>query len=63
MKKILLLLILFFGSISSLSAETNRIVAGNNNAKITTTLSELFDTRVAVMAIVAPGGAFLVLLF
>jgi len=35
MKKILLLLILFFGSISSLSAETNRIVAGNNNAKIT----------------------------
>ena len=35
MKKFLLLLILFFGSISSLSAETNRIVAGNNNAKIT----------------------------
>ena len=35
MKKILLLLILFFGSISSLSAETNRIVSGNNNAKIT----------------------------
>ena len=35
MKKILLLLILFFGSISSLSAETNRIVEGNNNAKIT----------------------------
>ena len=35
MKKILLLLILFFGSISSLNAETNRIVAGNNNAKIT----------------------------
>ena len=35
MKKVLLLLILFFGSISSLSAETNRIVSGNNNAKIT----------------------------
>ena len=35
MKKILLLLILFFGSISSLSAEINRIVSGNNNAKIT----------------------------
>jgi len=35
MKKILLLLILFFGSISNLSAETNRIVSGNNNAKIT----------------------------
>ena len=35
MKKILLLLILFFGSISSLSAETSRIVSGNNNAKIT----------------------------
>ena len=35
MKKILLLLILFFGLISSLSAETSRIVSGNNNAKIT----------------------------
>jgi protein-disulfide isomerase len=35
MKKFLLLLILFFGSISNLSAETNRIVSGNNNAKIT----------------------------
>ena len=35
MKKILLLLILFFGSISSLSAETSRIVSGNKNAKIT----------------------------
>ena len=35
MKKFLLLLILFFGSISSLSAETSRIVSGNNNAKIT----------------------------
>ena len=34
MKKILLLLILFFGSISSLSAETSRIVSGNKNAKI-----------------------------
>ena len=35
MKNILLLLILFFGSISSLSAETSRIVSGNKNAKIT----------------------------
>ena len=35
MKKILLLLILFFGSISNLGAETNRIVSGNKNAKIT----------------------------
>ena len=35
MRKILLLLILFFGSISSLSAEINRIVSGNKNAKIT----------------------------
>ena len=35
MKKFLLLLILFFGSISNLSAETSRIVSGNNNAKIT----------------------------
>ena len=35
MKKVLLLLILFFGSISSLSAETSRIVSGNKNAKIT----------------------------
>ena len=35
MKKILLLLILFFGSISSLSAEISRIVSGNKNAKIT----------------------------
>ena len=32
MKKILLLLILFFGSISSLSAETSRIVSGNKNS-------------------------------
>ena len=35
MKKILLLLILFFGSISSLNAEISRIVSGNKNAKIT----------------------------
>ena len=35
MKKILLLLILFFGSVSSLNAEINRIVSGNKNAKIT----------------------------
>ena len=31
----LILRILFFGSISSLSAETSRIVSGNKNAKIT----------------------------
>ena len=35
MKKILLLVILFFGSISSLNAEISRIVSGNKNAKIT----------------------------
>ncbi len=35
MKKTLLLLILFFGLISNLSAETSRIVSGNKNAKIT----------------------------
>ena len=35
MKKILLLLILFFGSISNLNAETSRIISGNKNAKIT----------------------------
>ena len=35
MKKIIILLILFFGSISSLNAEINRIVSGNKNAKIT----------------------------
>ncbi len=35
MKKILLLLILFFGYISNLYAETSRIIAGNKNAKIT----------------------------
>ena len=34
MKKYLLLLILFFGSITSISAETNRIISGNKNAKI-----------------------------
>ena len=35
MKKIFLILILFFGSISILYAEGNRIIAGNKNAKIT----------------------------
>ena len=35
MKKILLLLILFFGYISNLYAETSRIISGNKNAKIT----------------------------
>ena len=35
MKKIFLILILFFGSISILNAEGNRIIAGNKNAKIT----------------------------
>ncbi|MDC2997343.1 DsbA family protein [Candidatus Pelagibacter sp.] len=35
MKKIFLLLILFFGSISISNAEVNRIVAGNKDAKIT----------------------------
>ena len=35
MKKIFLILVLFFGSINILNAETNRIVAGNQNAKIT----------------------------
>ena len=35
MKKIFLILVLFFGSINILNAETNRIVAGNKNAKIT----------------------------
>jgi protein-disulfide isomerase len=34
MRKYLLLLILFFGSITSISAETNRIISGNKNAKI-----------------------------
>ena len=35
MKKIFLILILFFGSINILNAEENRIVAGNKDAKIT----------------------------
>ena len=34
MKKFLLLLILFFGSVSNINADTNRIVSGNENAKI-----------------------------
>ncbi len=35
MKKIFLILILFFGPISILNAEENRIIAGNKDAKIT----------------------------
>ena len=35
MKKIFLILILFFGSINILNADINRIIAGNKNAKIT----------------------------
>ena len=35
MKKIFLILILFFGSINILNAEGNRIIAGNKDAKIT----------------------------
>jgi len=35
MKKILLILILFYGSINISNAEVNRIIAGNKNAKIT----------------------------
>ena len=35
MKKIFLVLILFFGSINISNAEVNRIVSGNNEAKIT----------------------------
>ena len=35
MKKTIILLILFFGSIPSISAETKRIISGNKNAKIT----------------------------
>ena len=35
MKKIFLILIFFFGSISILNAEGNRIIAGNKDAKIT----------------------------
>ena len=34
MKKTIILLILFFGSIPSISAETKRIISGNKNAKI-----------------------------
>ena len=35
MKKFILILILFFGSINILNADINRIIAGNKNAKIT----------------------------
>ena len=35
MKKILIILILFFGSITNINAETKRIISGNDNAKIT----------------------------
>ena len=35
MKKIFLILILFFGSINILNAEVNRIISGNKDAKIT----------------------------
>ena len=35
MKKIFLILILFFGSINILNAEGNRIIAGNKDAKVT----------------------------
>ena len=35
MKKIFLILLLFFGSINISNAEVNRIVSGNKNAKIT----------------------------
>jgi len=35
MKKIIIILILFFGSIVNINAETKRIISGNNNAKIT----------------------------
>jgi len=35
MKKLLIILILFFGSITSINAEIKRIIYGNNNAKIT----------------------------
>ena len=35
MKKTIIFLILFFGSISNISAETKRIISGNKNAKIT----------------------------
>ena len=35
MKKILIVLILLFGSITNINAETKRIISGNENAKIT----------------------------
>ena len=35
MKKTLIILILFFGSITGISAENKRIISGNENAKIT----------------------------
>jgi len=35
MKKILIIIILFFGSITSINAEIKRIISGNENAKIT----------------------------
>ena len=35
MKKILITLVLFFGSITSINAEIKRIISGNENAKIT----------------------------
>ena len=35
MKKILIILILFFGSITNINAEIKRIISGNKNAKIT----------------------------
>ena len=35
MKKIFLIIILFFGSLNSLNAEIKRIISGNDNAKIT----------------------------
>ena len=35
MKKTLIFLILFFGSLTFVSAETKRIISGNENAKIT----------------------------
>ena len=35
MKKIIILLILFLGSITNTNAEVKRIISGNENAKIT----------------------------
>ena len=40
MKKILIFLILFFGSLTFVSAETKRIISGNENAKITIIIYE-----------------------